>query len=140
MSNCQVPLAQISVDSCSNSLRSLRLAETGRRNSDVGFFPDVSKAGIDRGGFGMFVLLVQGLREAVEGPAVVGLAGEVFAIDFFGFGGAEFFEKRCAEGVANGMDPVRGLGVAEGVFDFCGFSKFRERGFDLSVAIKNLAG
>src|SRR5262245_36501366 len=115
------------------------LTEARRRNSDVGVFPDFLKLGVDLLGFVVLVLQVQAAGQAVEGPAVAWLLGEVFAIDLLCFGRFSGGEERRAEGVANGMNPVGRFGITKLVFQLHGGAELGDALIHLSAANENLA-
>ena len=65
-----------------------RLTEAGALNLHVGLRPYFLETGVDRGGFFLFTLTVEALRETEERPAVLRQAREVVSIHLFGFGKA----------------------------------------------------
>ena len=71
--------------------------------------------------------------EAVEGPAVVGVVFEVGLVDVDGFLESTGFHQRCAEGVAGGLDPLRGLVVGKAILGVDGLSQLGDAGIDLAL-------
>jgi hypothetical protein len=53
---------------------------------DFGGFPGAFELGVSPGGVGVAVLGFQGLGQAEQGARISGIALQVFAEDFFGFG------------------------------------------------------
>jgi len=65
----------------------LRLAKTGSRNREIGFWPNLFKLRLRYGDFlCIFVLLAQTLCESKQRPAVFGQTREILAIDLLWFG------------------------------------------------------
>ena len=68
----------------SGRYRRLELAQV---QLGVGGFPGGFELGIGPGGVGFAVLGFEGLGQAEQGAGIARVANEIFAEDFFGFGG-----------------------------------------------------
>src|SRR5690606_24836582 len=100
--------------------------------------PGLLEAGLDGRGLGG-ALLLQTLRQAPERPAVLGPDLQVLAVDPLRLVDAVGGEEDGAERMADGLDPVRGLDVAEVVLELDGPGQLGDRLIDLPLAQGDLA-
>src|SRR6516225_12245164 len=117
-----------------------RLTEAGALNLHVGLRPYFLETGIGRGGFFLFTLTAEALRETEERPAVLRQAREVVSIYLFGLGKAALLHECSAERMTRGQNPVGRLAVSQRVFGLNRFPQFGETLLTPAFAIKNFAG
>ena len=89
-----------------------RLTQAGALNLHVGLRPNFLEAGESRGGFFLFTLTVEALRETEERPAVLRQAREVVSIHLFDFGKAALLHERSTKRMTRRQNPVGRLAVS----------------------------
>src|ERR1700757_1675983 len=116
-----------------------RLTEAGALNLHVGLRPYFLETGVGRGGFFLFTLTVEALRETEERPAVLRQAREVVSIHPFGFGKAVLLHERSTKRMTRRQNPIGWLAVPQRVLSLNRFAEFGETLITFALAIKNFA-
>ncbi len=102
--------------------------------------PGLIEPGGDVCGLGRFLLHAKCTGEAEQGPAVLGPADEIFAINRLGLRIAVGVHQRRAERVPRREDPLGRFDVLEGILAVDGFSQAFNGLIDFAFSIENFAG